>query len=57
MNDPFGIDVPDSYGGEKKETKSIPKKENINKIPNSTNKVRKRLIRGVLKGDDSSSNQ
>ena len=57
MTDQFGINIPNSYGDTRRESKSIPKKETIKKIPNNTNKVRVKIIRGVLKGDDSTSNQ
>lgn len=56
MNDPLDIDVPESYLSLKGKAEAIPRKDTIKKIPNSTNKVRVKIIRGVLKGDGCSSN-
>ena len=57
MNDQFEIDVPDSYGENEKKNESTLTEIAINDIPDSTNKVRKKIIRGVLKGDGSSQDQ
>lgn len=59
MNDEreMNIDVPKSYGSNPDNSQSIPDENVIYKIPYSTNKVRKKIIRGVLKGDVSSSNE
>ena len=57
MANEIGIDVPKSYGEQQEKLESITIQQPIKEIPNSINKVRKKTIRGVLKGDDSSSNQ
>ena len=57
MNDELDINVPDSYGQNENRKDSIPTEGSITEIPESTNKVRKRIIRGVLKGDGSSQDQ
>jgi hypothetical protein len=56
MANDVGIDVPESYGGKNKKTTSVPPQKTIKEIPNSINKVKKRIVRGVLKEHGSSSN-
>lgn len=57
MANEFEINVPESYGDQHDKNELIPPSKPIEKIPNSINKVRKVIIRGVLKGDEFLSNQ
>lgn len=57
MDNNIAIDVPKAYGEKQEVISLVPSQQSINEIPNSTNKVRQKTIRGVLKGDDSSSNE
>ncbi len=52
----ISIDAPNSYGVN---SQVINRQEaaKINEVPNSTNKVKKKVIRGVLKHDTSPSQQ
>lgn len=51
------INVPESYSTERVRDEKIPPNKTIEDIPSSTNKVRKIIIRGVLKGDENLSNK
>lgn len=50
------IDVPESYSRKLPPT-TLSDSEQIKEVPNATNKVRKRVIRGVLKHDTPPSKQ